>query len=99
MKIGERFWVSRYYSGQEDYLVEFEVLRSYQDDWLGILYICKCLDINPKQEHTFTRYGSPDVLSAEILKTPEEVKACEEKRKDYEERRQKAMEIFPEGFE
>jgi hypothetical protein len=104
MKLGDRFWVSDYYSHQEG-LVEFEVVDIIPEDpHAHVKYVgCRVEDLEKDHRrnkyHYFTEFGSPDVMSARIYRTKAEVKEFEARLKDYEERREKAKAIFPEGFD
>lgn len=99
MIIGQRFWVSDYFTKQEDYLVEFEVKAITNNAHLGRVYISKSVENPSSKEYCFTDTSSIDVFSAKVLKSIEDVIKWSRDRKDYEDRRAKAMEIFPEGFE
>lgn len=100
MNIGDRFWVADYYDRQ-DGLVEFKVVGLLPDtSWPGwVKYEAVRIDPESTHIHFFGDNGSPNVFSAIILKTQDEVNAHYAKMEDYEERRAKAMAIFPEGFE
>ena len=103
MNVGDKFWVSDFYTNQDDYLVEFEVVHIdvpiNSGHTTGAIYKCIRPDAPFRRPHYFTNNGSVDVMSAKIYKTEEEVRQWELEREDYERRREEAMRIFPEGFD
>jgi len=98
MKIGDRFWVSDYFMGQ-DGLVEFEV-REFASEFGTQYYLANKVEAGPNSRvYWFYNNKSLDVLSARVYKTQQEVAAYHAKQEDYERRKAEAMKIFPEGFE
>jgi len=98
MNIGDKFWVADYWANNE-YPSVFEDIGFNKEVWpKWVKYKCKSLDYPKSGIHHFGDNGSPDVFSAVILKTKEELDNWYKKQKDFEERKELAEEIFPEGF-
>jgi len=111
MKIGDRFWVSDYFSNQGDDLEEFEVVKIGIDAFsngirapIKFYYLAKRnikghSGIPSPKLHYFNDNGSVDVMSARLYFNTSEVDEYYAKVNDRDERRELAMKIYPEGFE
>jgi len=110
MKIGDRFWVSDYFSNQGDDLEEFQVIGleivAHTDINVPIKFYYAATRNMPGYEgipssslHYFDDNGSVDVMSARLYFNASEVHEYYAKVDDRNERRELAMKIYPEGFE
>ena len=71
LNIGDKFWVSGYYTNDDvGDVTEFQVVDYYSDAFINSSYLAKPAG-SDKTPRVFTDYGSLDVLGAKVFKSLE----------------------------